>query len=829
MATTTEEIRAVDLARQASESTQSGKLSDAARFLREASSLAPEHAQVRAAWMALKEKEEESPLLGVCKQWVKTRDEGDGEKALRLVKGQSLSTRNAAEAFDVLGAFKGEDDVLDHVTGELLKNPGAMGALANNTRENPTQTYYELFERGDDSIDGLLNVCMHRAAWEKEEDFVQAHRDVFMLSLAMMMEEALEHPERAMKGVSTLLVHHADDLKGIVDADCFDVILASLDIRLPQSLRSQATVATIQLLQLSQETAEGLISKFVTSRVQRATADDLIIAFSAAAAIFPMRVQLAAQLFLTEGFVTTLAPMVVSKKSTKLEQAALELISSACVDKLCREAVNRDCREWLEDTIAAQVDKKRAGLAALILVKIGDEPAASDGPQIMHPTKVDQDDLISQFKTMVLSKDTSLKPDSIEGLAYLSLQPKVREDLTKTTSFLPSLIRTMRDSVSANQNLLFGALTIFVNLTTYLPLLSEEEKKMAQLKAYANTKKPSEPDPFEDDEHTTARCKKALDSGIVPFLVENAKRASPSMMHQTLQIILNLSKAPPHRGTLAQQGAVKLLIHTWDRITTLTTSSDSVTASTNFPPACLPLSAQALARILISINPAHIFSTAAALPSTSAIRPLISLLYPAESTTWQLHAFESLLALTNLASLDTPTQNHILSTAFAHVTDELLLSNNTMVRRAATELVCNLMASPLCVAQFADGTKRAGQRLHILLAMTDIDDLPTRSAAGGALAMLLGFDEGVQQLLLQDKGVDFLLELCRDEDEDVKYRGVVCVRSVLGASGEIGREGVKRVRGRGGVDVLKGVLREGRRREIVELGVETLKILMGTA
>ncbi|KAF2798662.1 CRO1 protein [Melanomma pulvis-pyrius CBS 109.77] len=819
MAPTTEEERAIELADKAVESSQAGKLADAARFLREATSIAPDHPKVKAGWLALKEEEGKSKLLGICRDWVKSQDEDDGEKVLRLVKGQSLSTEEAEQAMEILYEFKGEDDVLDHVTGELLANLGAQMWLAKEVHERPTQIYYELFERGDDSIDGLLKVLLNRSVWMSDEAFLQGHRDTFMLSLAMMMEEALDHPERAMKGIATLLAAHAEHLKGIVDADSFDVILSSLDIRLPNNLRSQATVATVKLFELAPDTAQNLISKFVTSRFQRSTADGLVVAFSAAAAIFPIAVTAAAALFLTEGFISTLPPMVQSKKSQKLEQAALELISSACIDKNCREAVNRHCREWLEDIVATSTDKRRANLAALILVKLGDEQASSSGPQILVPGTVGQDDLISRFKSMVVSNDTVAKPDSVEALAYASLQPKVREGLAGDKEFLKRLTETMRHP-EAQKNVLFGGLTIFVNLTAYLPIQSEEEKKIAQLKAYANTQKPTDPSPLLNDTHVTMRCKRVLDSGVMPLLVLTAKKGSPAVLSQTLQILLSLSHEKTNRGTLAQQGAVKLLIQIWDHISTL---ESTPAGSSAFPSAAKPSAAQSLARILISINPSHVFSTGAALPSTSAIRPLLSLLSPSETSTWQLHAFESLLALTNLASLDMDTQNHIIRSAFDIVCDDLLLSSNELVRRAATELLCNLMASPAGLEKFADGSPRASQRLHILLAMTDVEDAPTRSASGGALAMLLSFDLGVKEVLKQERGVEFLLELCRDESEDIRYRGVVCIRSVV----EIGREGIEKVKGSGGVEVMKLVLKEARRQEVLVLGVETLKILLG--
>ncbi|KAL6155485.1 SWI5-dependent HO expression protein 4 [Exserohilum turcicum] len=817
MASPSDEERVVQLAQKADESIKAGELTVAARHLREAGSIAPDHPRIKEAWIALNEEEGKSEFLGICREWVRTKDAHDGEKALKTMRSHGLKQEEAEQAMDILFDFKGEDDILDQVSGELLQNVGAQKWLANAVREKPTRIYYEMFERGDDSIDGLLKVLLNRDVWPDDESFKTGHRDIFMLSLAMMMEEALEHPERAMKGIAQLLAHYAEHLKGIIDADSFDVILASLDLRLPTKLRSQATLASIKLFELAPDTAGELISRFVTSKVKKGEANDLVIAFSAAAAIFPVAVTAAAALFLTDGFVSTLVSKVQSKKSHNLEQATLELISAACVDKNCRESINTNCREWLEDMVAECPSKKRANLAALILVKLGEEEPSDETPRIVRAEKVDQNDLIASFKSMVIGGDTSSKQDSVEGLAYASLQPKVRDDLSKSPKFLKRLIETMSDA-SSPKNIIFGGLTIFVNITQYQPLQSEEEKRMAQLKAYANVQKPAQPDALLNDEDVSIRCKRVLDAGVVPLLVHVCKNGSASVLTQSSLILLSLCKDTKNRGTMAQQGAVKLLIQIWEHISA--TNESSTTGTTPFPPTALPTTAQALSRMLISINPSHVFN--AALPSTSGIRPLISQLTRTESTTWQLHAFEALLALTNLASMDRNTQDHIIRQSFDTVVDDLLLSQNTLVRRASTELICNLMASPVCIGNFADGSPRAKHRLHLLLAMADVEDSATRSAAGGALAMLLSVDLAVVEFLKQDKNVEWLLGLCQDEDEGIRHRGVVCLRSVVDVE-----EGKEKCKSKGVVETLKVVLKETRSQEVLAVGVETLKILLG--
>ncbi|KAK1915728.1 hypothetical protein P3342_003541 [Pyrenophora teres f. teres] len=145
-----------------------------------------------------------------------------------------------------------------------------------------------------------------------------------------------------------------------------------------------------------------------------------------------------------------------------------------------------------------------------------------------------------------------------------------------------------------------------------------------------------------------------------------------------------------------------------------------------------------------------------------------------------------------------------------------------MIRRAATELICNLMASPVCIGNFVDASPRAKHRLHLLLAMTDVDDSATRSAAGGALAMLLSVDLAVVEFLKQEKSVEWLVGLCQDEDEAIRYRGVVCLRSVVEVD-----EGREKCKSKGVVEALKVVLKESRSQEVLAVGVEALKILLG--
>jgi len=150
-----------------------------------------------------------------------------------------------------------------------------------------------------------------------------------------------------------------------------------------------------------------------------------------------------------------------------------------------------------------------------------------------------------------------------------------------------------------------------------------------------------------------------------------------------------------------------------------------------------------------------------------------------------------------------------------------------MVTRAAVELICNLMQSPEGVAKFADGGKQASQRMHILLALADAEDLATRRAAGGALASLTEWDTAVNAILERDRGVTNLLALCKEDSEELRHRGVVCVVNIINTPGKVGEWGVEKIKEADGVEALKECLKKSRSQEVLEITVEALKKLLG--
>lgn len=425
------------------------------------------------------------------------------------------------------------------------------------------------------------------------------------------------------------------------------------------------------------------------------------------------------------------------------------------------------------------------------------------------------EELSGLFTKMIIRDEDHGKQHSIEGLAYASLQPKIKESIIKNEELLKKLLKTLSTAPPRSPTT-YGALSIFQNLTRYRPILTEEEKKMSQLKAYANAagKLPGA-DNLDDDEHVDARCKAVFEAGIIPVLVGHGKHDSAASLGIIVAILHSLTATKSIRGQIAQQGAVKLLLSAW-----ATLHENQQEARRN--------AAQALARILISINPALVFGGTRSNPIDAAIAPLVSILPPDPASDRRdlLPTFEALMALTNLASMDGEDISHqIIRTAWPHI-EEQLLSSNHLVSKAAVELVCNLMQSPEGIALYADGSIHASQRLHILLALADAEDEGTRSAAGGALASLTGFEYVVRGIVARDRGVKVVLGMCVDDNEDLRHRGVVTILNMVSTEGDIGRDAREKIRKEGGVEILKDCLKQSRRPAVVQTTVQALKPLL---
>lgn len=716
----------------------------------------------------------------------------------------------------------------DELIASLVRQNTSVRKIFSDRLQVSVTTFFdEIYDRGDGAAVCLDTVVLDPAVWPSDRTRYHCECELFLLFIAKLMESGHDLDGRSLKGIARLLVVDAEKLQHLVDDEGLEVILSSLDSRLPLEWRSQATLATVKYLEVAKETGEAQLSRLIAGKITNARNDDIIVAFSAAVAVFPVAPNAAANLFLSEEFMNALMPLASrSAKNRHIEVAVLELLNAACVSRPCRETIAKRFSDWLSHVLTNGSDET-SDLAAVVLAKI--RTSETNGAPSEPNGKVLEEDsvpeLVHRFKGLMSQQKAEHIPHAIEGLAFSSVKPDVKEQLAEDRSFLRDLIQALQPYAAESSSVLYGGLTILQNLTQFLPNLSEEQKKMAQLKSYANAATGdarSGPDPRQEDDAVIARCRAVVEAGVMPFLVDCAKTNIPSIQALVSQIVLSLSRDRTSRGPLAQQGAVKVLIN----LAAPRQGNAGVEVS--------HYASHGLARILISVNPAHVFPSSGFPPVTSAVRPLVSLLSTPESAPLAvdqprdlLPVFESLLALTNLASYpDESAPETIVRQGWTAVED-LLLSSHAWIQRAACELACNLMTCEVGVMKYGDGSKQAAQRLHVLLALTDSDDTATRRASGGALAMLTEFESAITAVLDRPRGVALLLGLCQDPDDGIQHRGVACVRNLTSlAPGEIGIRAREAVKSNRGVETLMGVLQRTSNPAVLQTGVEALKPLV---
>jgi protein unc-45 len=787
---------------------------------------------VQAAFLAIHSDDQiNSPLLELIRRYALYHNNAAGDEAVRLLKSSEAANAAAValECMRILVECRQStmSDAQDFIIAELARHSLPVREyLVTELQASTTSFFDNIYERGDDAANCLRSIVLDDKLWPSEDIRLRVEDDLFQLFLAKLMETGHDHDGRALKGIALLLIADTHRLHTFVDLEAFEALMGSLDLRLPADVRGQATLVLSKYFEVAESTGQELLARYIKTHVERKKGDDLVLAFSGAAHLFPVIPHIVAQLFLTEGFLVSIMPILDRKFSSPIvHDAFLNLLNAACQDGACRTAIAQHCAGWLSDKVSNGTGKQPS-VAATVLAKLRTSGlGVKIGIQKANKADDDVSDLVDLFKnSLTVVEEGKTVSDSIEGLAYTSLKSDVKESLAKDRKFLKALLDTL-DEHHDSPEVVVGGLSIISNLTQYAPTLSEEQRRLSQLKAYANATKPVEPSPLESDEYVGARCSAVVDAGAVASLSRLNKGRSPATAQLSDKILLSLSKNSKDRGKLAQQGAVKLLVsHAQRNLHSEIPSTDA---------------AHALARVLISLNPAHVFPGGSTPDITDAVPPLVALLKPpgSEGLSDQprdlLPVFESLLALTNLASAPDPTAaTFIVKSAWDEIED-LLLGNNELVRRAACELICNLTVVPMAAEKYADGSPRASRRLHVLVAMADVEDLPTRRAAGGALAMLTEqYTTVVSALLDLKRAPEILLESCEDADQGVVHRGLVVVRNMVCCDEDDSNNKDLAAKARevfvkeSGVEKLKEALKTTRDPDLLSIGVQALKVLV---
>lgn len=366
--------------------------------------------------------------------------------------------------------------------------------------------------------------------------------------------------------------------------------------------------------------------------------------------------------------------------------------------------------------------------------------------------------------------ERTVRLSCLEVLAYLTVQPAFKQRVTDDASLLRILCTGFNvagpgtsdakqpldiDSQKFDGALQLSLATILSNITAYSPSLTAEEKQVRRLRSFANAQgnkqggdQPDEDEKLESTPAVEKRCEAVLEAKGIEVLVAIAVAGPPPSSSKSAFLSQSTStswKVNPSkgvrracgdallslvtkqdrtvRGKAVQQGALKAVLALSAPVLHMLLSTNSseqeasasnglfsrtssASASDVTPTDLAPL--QALAKLLISLNPSLLFPSHDGLLS---VAPVICslLLCPSAS---RLQKFEALLALTNLASLSpevglriasfslqtadgkqAQTSSHRFSSTsvLAQACEQLLMEDHAMVRRAWIELLVNLL------------------------------------------------------------------------------------------------------------------------------------------
>ncbi|KAJ3356061.1 hypothetical protein HDU83_001975 [Entophlyctis luteolus] len=492
-------------------------------------------------------------------------------------------------------------------------------------------------------------------------------------------------------------------------------------------------------------------------------------------AIFMANADYAAGILLTDGVIPEIMD-VVEFETEPVQFATISMLNAACMDQSCRKLIaSQDCspilmKLWKNSSSSNRL--RSAAASTLVKVMFADKE--------IEKRMFEDSELANGFIREIKALDSTNADaiaTSLESLTYLSAKGYVKELIVKDSGLLQKLFSIMK--MKESKALQYGTVSIFVNLTTPRKRLTDEEEQIMKLREVSGEVVPKL-DPLDNDAQVDKRTGALVAAGIVAPLCAASAGASVSLSAAIGQLFLNICSDKRHRGRVVQDGGVRALTLVVQKL------------AEPIPTVPYLVATQALAKIAITTDPSIAFKPISR--ALDLVRPLIHLL-DSEATT--LQQFEGLMALTNLASFDDDVRAKIVSGKGVKAMEFLQFSENVMVRRAATEALCNMMLEPSVFESYigaSDGGKSGADegKLKMMIMLCDVEDYETRRAASGALAILSASPAACRSIVRNARGLDTILGLLFGEEEganpELIHRGVEICKNIAAVGGSIAQQ-----------------------------------------
>uniref|UniRef100_A0A672P399 Protein unc-45 homolog A-like n=1 Tax=Sinocyclocheilus grahami TaxID=75366 RepID=A0A672P399_SINGR len=311
---------------------------------------------------------------------------------------------------------------------------------------------------------------------------------------------------------------------------------------------------------------------------------------------------------------------------------------------------------------------------------------------------------------------------AIEGLAYLTLDADVKEDLVEDKKALQAMFELAK---SEDKTVLYAVGSTLVNCTNSYDV-EKPDPQMVELAKYAKQHVPEE-HPKDARSFVEKRVVKLLEAGVVSALVCMVKQESPALTEACREciarVILALVERQEDRGLVVAQGGGKVsifFISPEDRGLVVAQGGGKVS--------------------IFFISPNN----------------------PTIKTTFQSH------------------RQKIIKEKAVPKIEGYMFEDHDMVRAAATECMCNLALSTEVQKCYL---ATDSDRLKLLVLYSGEDDERLRKAASGTLAMLTGEMPELCTRIPDTTShwLEIFQALLLGESQDLRHRGAVIVMNLMQA------------------------------------------------
>jgi hypothetical protein len=275
----------------------------------------------------------------------------------------------------------------------------------------------------------------------------------------------------------------------------------------------------------------------------------------------------------------------------------------------------------------------------------------------------------------------------------------------------------------------------------------------------------------EKDTDTRAACmervRKMARANVPRALVALTEQASETTLEQLVLTMNRMAEEASVRGIMIQQGVLSSCIQL--------EKAESPT-ETEVMKKVIRVARHCIAKLLITTNPSLLTSA----QTLGSVRPLISLVRDIKAS--DLQHFEALLAMTNIASSGDDAKQRIVSEKGISSLHFAMFSDHELVRRAATEAMCNLVPHEKMMEHLAE---EEHMRLWFAFAVDYEDHFECARAATGCLAMATQDKDIAQTVIRLEKFKQHTMTLLESGRLEIMHRALAMVYNLVLYGGEI--------------------------------------------